>query len=191
MKKCLLIILAGLLLCGMTACNQEDPELTLSVSELAVLSEGASSTVTLSCTGKWTAQASAPWIHVSPISGKKGSCTLNITVEPNTGTTVRKGSVDFHCGDMSRSVRINQAQPFNQTLTLVFSGSEVQAPKIVGNSLSGEIDWGDGVKETYSADLKHSYSSSGNHTIAIKLAGGTSFSIGTSTGLSEVDFSEF
>ena len=90
-----------------------------------------------------------------------------------------------------RGVRVTQAQPFSQSLSLVFSGTELEAPLLAGNSLNAEIDWGDGVKETYANDLKHTYASGGNHTVTLKIAGAGSFELGTVAGISEIDLSAF
>lgn len=193
MRKILVFAVVAFLSVCMASCHREDPELDLgsSGSSITVLAQGGSSTVSFTCNYKWTASASDPWIKVSPASGEKGSSTITITVDANTGNASRKGKVNIQCEDLVRSVSISQAQPFNQTLVLVYTGTSAVAPLITGNSLIGEIDWGDGTKETYVAFSKHDYGSAGSHTVTIKLASGGSFEIGTVAGLSEIDLSEF
>ena len=193
MRRFLAFALVAVLTVSMASCHREDPELDLgsSSSSIAALAQGGSATVSFTCNYKWTASASDPWIKVSPASGEKGSNTITITVDANTGNAVRSGKVNIQCEDLTRSISVKQAQPFNQTLTLVFTGTSAVAPLIMGNSLSGEIDWGDGSKETYVANSKHDYGSAGSHTVTIKLAGGGSFEIGTVADLSEIDLSEF
>ena len=191
MRKSLICAFAALLLVGLTACHREDPQLDLSAAEYVFKSEGGSTSVTFQCNYKWHATSSSPWIRVSPESGDKGSNTLTITVEANTGNASRTGSVNVVCEDLMRGVRVSQAQPYNQTLTLFYSGKELEAPQLAGNSLNAEIDWGDGVKETYAKNMKHTYASGGTHTVTIKIAGASSFEIGTVAGITDIDLSEF
>ena len=90
-----------------------------------------------------------------------------------------------------RGVRVTQAQPLSQSLSLVFNGTELEAPLLAGNSIHAEIDWGDGVKETYAKTLTHTYATGGEHTVTLKMAGAVSFEIGTVAGVSEIDLSAF
>ncbi|MBR1538713.1 MAG: hypothetical protein IJ636_04320 [Bacteroidales bacterium] len=191
MKKYLVIAFAALILACLPSCHREDPELDLDTAAIAVPAQGGSATVSFNCNYKWTASSSAPWIKLSATSGEKGSNAITVTVEANTGTSARNGAVDIDCDGLSRTIRISQVQPFSQTLSLVFSGSFLRTPKIIGNGLTAEIDWGDGSTEAYSPDLKHTYASAGQHTVTIKLAGGSSFEIGTVAGISEIDLTEF
>lgn len=191
MRQSAYILLAVFALLALSSCHREDPSLELGSSQLVLKSEGGSQTVSFTCNYKWMAKASDPWMTVSPASGDKGSNTLTIQVAPNTDVAKRRGSVSITCESITRSIQIEQAQSFNQTLMFVFSGTELTVPRITGNDLSAEIDWGDGVKENYSVGIKHTYGAAGNHTVTIKLAGGNSFEIGTAAGVSEVDLSEF
>lgn len=191
MKRILFLILGASLLCSLAACHREDPELNLDTSSIAVLPQGGSATVAFTCNYKWTAQASDPWITLSSAAGGKGTQSISVSFAPNDSGSVRKGSVDINCGGMVRSVRITQARPFDQTLSLVFTGSVLQVPKLVGSSVSAEVDWGDGTREMYDAGLEHTYGSAGNHTVTLKLAGGTSFEIRNAAGVTEIDLTGF
>ncbi len=191
MKKSLILAFAALLLVGLTACHREEPELDLSAAEYVFKSEGGSTSISFQCNYKWKATSSSPWIRISPESGEKGSNTLTITVEANTGTSSRTGSVNVVCEDLMRGVRVTQAQPLSQSLSLVFNGTELEAPLLAGNSIHAEIDWGDGVKETYAKTLTHTYATGGEHTVTLKMAGAVSFEIGTVAGVSEIDLSAF
>lgn len=191
MKRSLFLILGASLLCSLAACHREDPEIELDTASVAVLAEGGNATVSFTCNYKWSAQASEPWITVSPTSGGKGSQTVTIGLSPNTGNSVRSGSVDIRCDDMVRSIRITQARSFDQKLSLVFDGKTLQVPKFLGNGVSAEVDWGDGTKEIYSAGLEHTYGTSGSHAVTINLAGGTSFEIRNAAGITEIDLTGF
>ena len=191
MKRILSIMALAMALLLAASCHQEDPTIDLSSNDIAVLAEGGSETISFTCNYKWTAQASDAWISVSPTSGDKGGGTVTIKIAENTGTSARIGSVTIDCSGVTRAIRISQAQPFNQKLSLVVTGSKVAAPKIIGNGLTGEIDWGDGKVEQYFANITHDYGSEGNHTITIKFAGGTSFEIGSAAGMKELDLTGF
>ena len=191
MKRLIKIFAVVVLAVLFASCEREEPSLNLNASDFAVLAKGGSQTVSFECNYNWTATASDPWISVSPASGNKGANSITIQVSENTGSSARNGSVTIDCSGLTRTVRVSQAQPFSQNISIVFTGSSLNAPKISGNGLNAEIDWGDGSIETYSATLKHSYSSSGSHTVTIKLAGGTAFEISNVTGISELDFQNF
>ena len=191
MKRIVLFVIVSVLLSVSAGCHREEPELNVSSGDIALSSDGGFASVSFTCNYKWTAQSSAPWVKISPSSGEKGSNTISVTVEKNDGTSARSASVNIQCDDISRTLRISQAQPFSQKISLIFTGHSAVAPSIFGNGLVGEIDWGDGVKESYKAGLGHSYSGSGSHTVTISLAGGSSFEIGSVTGITELDFSEF
>ena len=175
---------------GLTACQKEEPELTLSTGQVSVLAEGGSSSVTVSCNYKWSATAD-PWISISPASGDKGTTTVSIKVAANTGSSIRKGSVTFNCEGLTRAVTITQAQALNQRLTIKHNLSTFVVPTISGNGLSGRVDFGEGEKQNYAAGLKWSYSSTGAHQVVIELAGGTSFAMESVAGVSAIDMSAF
>lgn len=191
MKKYLTIAFAALLLVLLPACHHEDPELDLNAAESVFNAAGGTNTVSFTCNYKWTAKSSAPWVRVSPESGAGGQNEITLTIEPNNGTSSRTATVSITCEELMRVVRVTQDPPLNQTLSLVFTGKELVIPAVTGNGVSGEIDWGDGQKEDYKTKLKHTYGAVGNHTVTIKLAGGSSLEIETVAGMSEIDLTEF
>ena len=175
---------------GLTACQKEDPELTLSTGQVSISAEGGSSSVTVSCNYKWTATAD-PWITISPASGDKGTSTVTMKIAANTGSSIRKGSVTFNCEGLTRAVTITQAQPLNQRLAITHNLPTFVVPTINGNGLSGKVDFGEGEKQNYAAGLKWNYSSTGTHKVVIELAGGTSFAMESVAGVSAIDMSAF
>ena len=191
MKKYLTIAFAAVLLLLLPACHHEDPELDLTTAEYTFKAAGGTTSISFTCNYKWTAKSSASWVRISPDSGAKGPNTITLTIEPNNGTSSRTATVNVTCEDLMRGVRVTQAQPLNQTLSLIFTGKELVIPALIGNGVTGEIDWGDGVKEDYVTNLKHTYGAAGNHTVTIKLAGGSSLEIETVAGMSEIDLTEF
>lgn len=175
----------------LASCEQEEPSIALSIALIDAPCDGTQETATVTCNRAWTASASDPWITVTPSSGSKGETTLTIKVAANTGTTLRKGTVTVSCEGISRSVTVNQVQSLNQKLVIVHNRNLFVAPELRGNGLSAEIDWGDGATAAWRSGVEHSYSSTGNHTVSMKLAGATWFEITDVTGVSEIDLSSF
>jgi len=174
----------------LSACQKEDPELTLSIGQVSFSAEGGSSSVTVSSNYNWTA-AGDPWITISPSSAKKGVCTVNLTVGENTVSSLRKGGVTFSCDGLTRTITVTQAQTLNQRLTITHSLSTFMVPNLSGNGLSAVVDFGEGQKQNYSAGLKWNYQSSGSHRVVIESAGSTSFSMESIAGVSAIDMSGY
>lgn len=174
----------------LSACQQEDPELSLSTGQISFRAEGGSASVTVSSNMNWTATGD-PWITFSPSSGKKGTSTVNLTVGANTGSSVRKGGVTFTCGTITRTVTITQAQALDQRLIISHNLSVFVVPSLVGNGMSAVVDFGEGEKQNYSAGLKWNYQSAGTHRVVIESAAGTSFSMESIAGISAIDMSGF
>ena len=189
MKRYILLVFSFLLL--LAACEREDPELNIDKGQETLAAEGGSFTVSLSSNYDWTVSSAEPWITVNPSSGQKGAATISVHVAANTGTMSRRGSVNFTCEGLTRSVSITQAQPLNQKLTIVHSASVFTVPTINGNGMTGKVDFGEGEKQNYAANLKWTYSGAGSHKVVIELASGTSFTMESVAGVSEIDLSAF
>ena len=189
MKRYILLVFSFLLM--LAACEREDPELTIDKGQETVAAEGGSLTVTVSSNYGWTASSADPWITVNPTSGQKGTATVSVSVAANSGSMSRRGSVTFTCEGLTRSVNISQAQPLNQKLTIVHNASVFTVPTINGNGMTGKVDFGEGEKQNYAANLKWTYSGAGSHKVVIELAGGTSFTMESVAGVSEIDLSAF
>ena len=188
MKKSIACILLFALV--FSACQREDPEMSLSIGQANILAEGGSVSVTVTCNYKWTAQAD-PWITVSPASGDRGDTAVKLTVDANTGSSIRKGSVTFSCSGLSRAVALTQSQPLNQRLTITHNLNRFTVPLLLGNGLSARVDFGEGSKQDYASGLSWTYSTGGTHKVVIECAGGTSFTLESVAGVSAVDMSAF
>ena len=175
---------------ALASCQKEDPEMTLSTVQITMLAEGGSASVSVTTNYKWTATAD-PWITISPSSGDKGSTTVTVSIAANTGSSIRKGAINFVCQDLTRSVSVSQAQPLNQRLTITHNLSSFVVPTINGNGMTGRVDFGEGEKQNYAAGLKWNYSAAGTHKVVIESAGGTSFAMESVAGVSAIDMSGF
>ena len=189
MKRLIFTLFAASLL--LLSCEKEEPQVSISIGNLDAPAEGLQQTFTVTCNRSWTATTSDPWLSVNPTSGGKGETSVTLQAAPNTGTSVRSGSVTVTCADLTRSVMVKQVQPFNQKLIIVHSKDVFNAPDMRGNGLSAEIDWGDGTTAAWRANAEHGYSSAGTHTVTIKIAGATWFEKTDVTGITEIDLSGF
>ena len=189
MKRYIPLFFVFLLL--FSACEKEEPELNIDKGQENIPAEGGSLTVTVSSNYGWTASSADPWITVNPTSGQKGTATVSVSVAANSGSMSRRGSVTFTCEGLTRSVSISQAQPLNQKLTIVHSASVFTVPTINGNGMTAKVNFGEGTTQSYVAGAKWTYSSTGSHKVVIESAGGTSFTMETVAGVSEIDMSEF
>jgi hypothetical protein len=70
----------------------------------------ASTAVSVSTTGTWTAVSNQSWLKISATSGTKGSRTVTVSVTANTGAA-RTGTITFTCGGVIRTVTVTQAGP--------------------------------------------------------------------------------
>ncbi|MBR6029962.1 MAG: Ig-like domain-containing protein [Clostridia bacterium] len=57
--------------------------------------------------GPWTATANKTWIHLSATAGS-GSMYITVSLDENTSTASRSGTVTFTCGTVTKSVTIPQ-----------------------------------------------------------------------------------
>lgn len=188
MKRYITLLLLSIVL--LSSCEKEDPELSLSISQASVPSEGGVVSVMVSSNVSWTATGD-PWLSVGTASGNKGTTTVQVTVSANTGTSSRKGNVSFTAGTIKRNLVVTQAQPLTQQLTIVHNLKSFTVPTILGTGMSARVDFGEGEKKEYVNGLKWDYSSAGTHKVVIELAGGTSFTLESVAGVSAIDMSAF
>ena len=77
-----------------------------------VPADGSSLDIPFTAAGDWTASATVTkaegWISVSPESGKAGSVSITINVQPNESAEERKATVQIKCGDETCSIYVTQ-----------------------------------------------------------------------------------
>lgn len=186
------LLLAACLLPVLFACEREDPSITLdNYATLEMSEKGGSLTLSVTTNYDWTASTSDPWLKVSPTSGQKGTFTLTIQAEPNDRTTQRKASVTVSCRDLDRRLSVVQLPTLDQLMQVVHSNARMTAPLLVGSSLVGKINWGDGAEETYKANMTHDYAGTGNHTLLIQSAGAITVTLESLVGVTSVDLQQF
>jgi hypothetical protein len=187
----LTLVLAACLLPVLFACEREEPSIALDNTSLELPETGGSLTLSVTTNYDWTASTSDPWLRVSPTSGKKGQFTLTIQADANDKSTLRKATLTVNCRDLDRRLSVTQLPKMDQQLQVSYTTSHITVPLLVGSSLAGKINWGDGVEETYKAGLTHDYSTAGNHAIAIKCAGAVTLTIESLDGVTSVDLQQF
>ena len=105
--------------------------------------------------------------------------------------TLRKATLTVNCRDLDRRLSVTQLPKMDQQLQVSYTTSQITVPLLVGSTLAGKINWGDGVEETYKAGLTHDYSTAGNHTMVIKCAGAITMTIESLDGVTSVDLQQF
>ena len=128
MKKTIISILAALALlsCGKdngTPTPGPTPTPTPTPTAKIVIPSGVSTSPTVvsdrqkldisfTAAGDWTASATVTkaedWISVSPESGKAGSVSITISVQPNESTEEREATVQIKCGDETCNIYVTQ-----------------------------------------------------------------------------------
>lgn len=132
------------------------------------------------------------WIDVKTLSAKDTVWTMNIRIEANHSPESRKAYIgvrDKNTG-LVEYVEICQ-NGWPNILSFTFSGFEFTVPSFTGESITGEIEWGDGVIETYHEDAVHRYSAYGPHTVTITIKEASTFNLGATYGLGEIDLTRF
>lgn len=77
-------------------------------------------------------------------------------------------------------------------LSITYQGAKAVTPELTGsNKISGMVNWGDGMQESYSAFLSHSYNKEGNYLVQIQAIGATTVEFKDLECVEEIDFSKF
>ena len=179
--------LTALLLVLLVACQPEEPSLeVMGSTSFDLESEGGSCSVSLTTNYAWDAQASDPWIHVSPTSGEKGSATLTILADANDTGKARSGAVTVNCQTLRQTIKISQKANLAQSLLIRHDNSSFSIPVLTGSGIQGKVNWGDGAEESYASSLQHTYSSAGSHLVTLQFNGATGFELKSIAGVSEI-----
>ena len=141
MKKLFYILILPALIAGafISACKEDDvePELTVSISELAILAEGTEVDITISCNEKWRISNSASWLQASQVSGNSGTFTIQISAGLNeTGTT--RTAVLTISSDNGQSRRVICSQLSYERLEEKFANV---SPKLLTNNTNPLLDF--------------------------------------------------
>ncbi|MDL2266251.1 BACON domain-containing protein [Parabacteroides sp. OttesenSCG-928-G07] len=103
-----LLILPILFMIGVASCDDEEKySLQLDKDIITIDLEGGGETINVLSNGFWEISEIPGWMAVSPISGE-GSMEVFITVHPNDGNERRTTSLVFTCGDISRTLEVEQ-----------------------------------------------------------------------------------
>jgi aryl-phospho-beta-D-glucosidase BglC (GH1 family) len=95
-----------------SACREddEDPELSVSISELSIPVEGSTSEITISCNEKWRiSNPATEWVGISQTSGDRGTSTIQLNAGLNaTGST--RNAILTVSSDNGQARRISLSQ---------------------------------------------------------------------------------
>jgi len=132
------------------------------------------------------------WINVQSLSAKDTVWTMNLNLEANKSPESRTAYVgvrDIKSGLVEYVEIVQKGWP--NIISLTFSGFEFTVPSFTGNSITGEIEWGDGKTEVYSENAVHRYSDYGPHTVTITIKEAATFSLDATYGINEIDLTRF
>lgn len=177
-----------------TSCTEKEapaPQLESSITRIEAEADGGTFPAIITSNYEWTADGSAGWVHLSRTSGPEGSTGISITVDSNPDYIPRSAEVSIRSRDINKTISINQAkkeeviQPdnpgggktetFADTLMISHYGGALSAPVILGTSVEGLVDWGDGCPVIpYSDDLVHDYTQ-GKYVLTLYFNNGAGF----------------
>lgn len=121
-------LIAPFVLALAASCQQETPstEFSIGTPEMTMGAEGGIETIRVNSDGPWIANATVPWITVSPTNGY-GSVDCEVKVDTTLLTSdVRKGVVRF-TDETSKNVDLNVTQMGYENM-IVLSTTEVSVP---------------------------------------------------------------
>lgn len=93
-------------------------------STFSCQASGGSRTVTVTCTGTWTASSNRAWITLSRNSGTNGN-TCVITCAENNSFDTRTGTVTFTYGNLSVTITVYQD---SLPVTITVNPDTISAP---------------------------------------------------------------
>ena len=119
MKKILLLLasVAVLYSCGNGEDNtdpvepapEEQPALTVDVTELSFVAEGESKTIKITTNKDWKVSTSADWLDLSPESGVAGEAlSVSVTASANTAQDARTAKVTVTADKLTKTISVSQ-----------------------------------------------------------------------------------
>lgn len=120
------------------------PELALSASQINFPSQGADSTVTITCNSRWTIDNPASsWLQLSQSAGTSGALTVTFTANPNTTGATRSGILVVTADNgQARRISVSQVSSIYPSYNISplppdSTGMTSTATQLVGNITVG------------------------------------------------------
>lgn len=131
------------------------------------------------------------WIKESATKGMS-SHTHTFALEPNESHDARIATITFTQVGAGLKAEVTVTQNGMPSILVIEHGaSTLAAPTFKGQSVKGQVDWGDTIVEALAQALTHSYTTDGTHRVQIEVAGVTSFTIDSISGIDLIDISRF
>jgi arabinoxylan arabinofuranohydrolase len=141
MKTFFYLFILPVLIAGpfISSCKEDnaEPELTVSISELAIPAEGTKVDITISCNQKWRISNSAPWLQVSQISGTSGTFTIELSAGINDTGSTRTAVLTVN-SDNGQSRRLTCSQLTYENLQEKFANV---SPKLLTDNTNPLLDF--------------------------------------------------
>ncbi len=132
-------------------------------------------------------EISSEWITQEEIIQTKGLVekTLDFCISENTFREPREAIIRLTGQDVEQDIKIHQ-KGFTDNIRLDISHNNayMQVPLFTGETVYGDVSWGDGSTEDYRKRLSHSYVNNEAKTVEFDIYGSDSFVIEQITGVS-------
>lgn len=125
---------------------------------------GQTLTLEFRTNAQYSFEIGAEWITPMEDSRAMESYTQSFAVAANDSADMRSTYIKIIAGEVEYTVTVEQAgKPEMFHLTLKHSQKQLQSPEWSGESIRGEVDWGDGTTEEYKEGISHTYTSDGQY----------------------------
>ena len=177
---------------GVRIIQQQKDAIILSKDEYVLDSNETTITIDVATNMELEVSSSVDWIIYEPATRALEDVQLNFSVESNLGLENREGVITISSGELKQTVNVMQLGNQNcDYIVITHTNNEFVVPTITGENLTGIIDWGDGNRDEFSQNVKHTYSQSKKYKVEIKLVSAETFEIPNLVGIEELDFSRF
>lgn len=182
MRKIFYILMPVLLMVG---CQGDKPISEPEVDNIEMGSdnyqldyEAQTLTLEFATNAEYSFEIGAEWITLVEHSRAMKSYTQSFAITENDSADVRSTYIKIIAGEVEYTVTVEQAgRPEMFHLTLKHSMKQLQSPEWSGDSVRGEVEWGDGTKEAYKEGLAHDYAADGKYSAKFEMENVDGFEI--------------
>lgn len=183
MKRISYLIIALILLAG---CKRQQPlpepvidEITMDKDEYMLDYKEQVLTLEFATNAEYSFEIGADWITIVEADSRSlVSHSQSFAIAENTTQDERSTYIKIVAGEVEYTVTVTQgAKPEVFNLTIKHSAKYLDSPVWSGENVAGEVEWGDGCKDTYSEGISHDYTSEGKYSATFEMTSVDGFEI--------------
>lgn len=183
MKRISYLIIALILLAG---CKRQQPlpepvidEITMDKDKYMLDYKEQVLTLEFATNAEYSFEIGADWITIVEADSRSlVSYAQSFAVAENTTQDERSTYIKIVAGEVEYMVTVTQgAKPEVFNLTIKHSAKHLDSPVWSGENVAGEVEWGDGCKDTYSEGINHDYTSEEQHSATFEMTSVDGFEI--------------